>query len=70
MKVKELIHELLRVDEDIMEYEVGAIVSVQITKEVRLSARTIIQRVQENADVDQKILWLNTKPTGYKDLKS
>ena len=60
MKVKELIDELCKVDDDIMEFEVWVTLQTQLTKDVRLTARAQILEVRENADIANKVLFIST----------
>lgn len=60
MTVKELITALQLVDNDILDFEIGVITTIQITKDVRLATRTKVSKVQEHADIDGKILWIKT----------
>ena len=58
MTVRELISELSEVDEDILDYTVWIITTIQISKEVRISSRTPISKVEENVDVGGQRLFL------------
>lgn len=61
MTLRELIKELSDVDEEILDYNVGAIFSIQISPEVRLNARGRVFKVSENCDVGNKVVWLKIK---------
>ena len=58
MTVKELANALLECDEDILEFQIGIVITAQISSSARLSIRCDDIRVQENADIDHNILWL------------
>lgn len=58
MTVKELGKILLECDNDTLEFEVGVIVASQLSDGVRLSVRCQGIQVQENVDVNNKVLWL------------
>ena len=61
MTIRELISKLSECDDDILDYEAGIILTVQLQSQVRLNARAIINSVQNNADIDAKILWLKAR---------
>ena len=61
MTARELLKQLSECDEDILDYEIGVITSVQLTRDVRLTGRYPIYELQENADVDSKKLWMKAK---------
>lgn len=63
MTVKELIEALQEVDDDVMDYQVMCVNSVQLGKNVRLSVRATITSVSENFDVSGEKLILRTEKT-------
>lgn len=63
MTVKELIEALQELDDDVMDYQVMCVNSVQLGKNVRLSVRATITSVSENLDVSGEKLILRTEKT-------
>ena len=61
MKVKDLIIALQSVDDDLLDYEVGVISRIQLTKDCRISFKSIVNNVFEHADIGQKIIYIRAK---------
>lgn len=61
MTAKELAHALLECDEDVQEFEIGIISTAQIGKDIRINFRCSDIKMQENADIDGRMIWLKGK---------
>jgi hypothetical protein len=61
MTAKELAEELLLMDKDVQNFEVGVISTVQIGPHVRLTAQIGVSKINPNADLGRRMVWLKAK---------
>jgi hypothetical protein len=60
MTVRQLIQELSKVDDDVMNYEVWFTFRKSLGPDVKITGRARLEAVPENVDVDTKRIYLKT----------